>query len=67
MPKHAPGEIDAKGRIYVRTWHGHETKPVSRGEVFIRARDGFRAQRFGWAVEYPENMVDWGGLVVARK
>ena len=67
MPKHAPGEIDEKGRIYVRTWHGDETRPVSRGEVFICAKDGFRAQRFGWTVEYPENMVDWGGLVVARK
>jgi hypothetical protein len=67
MPKYAAGEIDAKGRIYVRTWRGHETKPTSKGEVLIRAKDGLRAQRFGWAVEYPVEFSGFDCLVVARK
>jgi hypothetical protein len=67
MPKYAPGEIDEKGRIYVRTWHGDETKPISKGEVSIRAKNGLRAQRFGWAVEYPVEFSGFDCLVVARK
>ena len=67
VPKYKPGEIDNQGRIYVRTWLNDQVKPVSKGEIYIKARHGLRATRFGWEVEYPALIYDWDMLVIARK